>query len=95
MINEMLVNPDPFARSFTLEISCDQNLHAIVRLINSEDRIIKLFSWYLLKGANITNIDDILFTSSGKCRLDVINQHGELLHSIDVTQSDQDSSNTL
>ncbi len=64
-----------------------KHLHAIVRLINSEDRIIKLFSWYLLKGANITNIDDIVVTSSGKCRLDVINQHGELLHSIDVTQS--------
>lgn len=89
MIKEILVNPDPFTSSFTLEISSDQHLHAIVRLINSEDRIIKLFSWYLLKGANITNIDDILFTSSGKCRLDVINQHGELLHSIDVTQSDQ------
>lgn len=89
MITEVLVNPSPFKSSFTLEISCNQNLHAIVRLINAEDRIIKLFSWYLLKGANITNIDEILCTSSGRCRLDVINQHGELLHSIDVTQSKQ------
>jgi len=87
MIKEILVNPDPFTRTFTLEINCEQNLHAIVRLINAEDRIIKLFSWYLLKGANITNIDDINFTISGKCRLDVINQDGALLHSIDVTQS--------
>lgn len=87
MITEILVTPDPFTSSFTLEISCDQNLHAIVRLINSEDRIIKLFSWYLLKGANITNIDDILCNNGGKCRLDVIDKHGELLHSIDVTQS--------
>lgn len=94
MIKEILVNPDPFARKFTLEITCDQNLHAIVRLINSENRIIKLFSWYLLKGANITNIDDVLFTTGGKCRLDVINQHGDLLQSLDVTQSKQDDSNT-
>ena len=86
MITEILVNPSPFKSSFTLEISCNQNIHAIVRLINAEDRIIKLFSWYLLKGANITNIDEILSTTSGKCRLDVIDQHGELLHTIDVTQ---------
>ena len=87
MIKEVLVNPDPFTREFTLEISCSENLHAIVRLINADDRIIKLFSWYLLKGANITSIDDINFTVSGKCRLDVMNKEGKLLHTIDVTQS--------
>ncbi|NML23244.1 hypothetical protein HHL16_20365 [Pseudoflavitalea sp. G-6-1-2] len=87
MINEVLVNPDPFTNAFTLEINCNQNLHAIVRLINAEDRIVKLFSWYLLKGANITSIEDISSTVGGKCRLDVINQDGTLLHTIDVTQS--------
>lgn len=79
MINSILIKPSPFWQDFTLEVHVSSNGPAIFRLIGPDDRIIKIFRWYMVKGANITNIDEVVQSSEGPCRMQVIDQHGTLL----------------
>ena len=86
MITNVLVRPNPFSTSFTMEITCEQSKHTIVRLFNPEGRIIKMFSWFLIKGTNITNITELGLVKEGVCRLDILDNEGNLLHTLTIAK---------
>ena len=81
MITKVAVRPNPFNTVLTLDVSCDSNKHIIVRMFSEEGRIVKMFSWYLVKGSNITAINDLSSLSSGQYVIDIIDNEGSVLFS--------------
>lgn len=55
----IMIRPSYFFSSVVVEARCEQNTHAIVHLTNKSGKIVKMFGWYLLNGANITTINDL------------------------------------
>lgn len=88
MITEVLIQPNPFTTSFNLEITSEQSKHTIIRLFNPDGRITKMFSWFLVKGTNITNITDMKPGSTGTHRLDIIDNEGMQLFSAEIIKED-------
>jgi len=84
MITKVTVRPNPFTTVITLDISCAQNRNIIVRMFNEEGKIVKMFSWYLVKGTNVTAINDLDNVSSGTYALDIIDNEGTLLFSYEL-----------
>jgi ApbE superfamily uncharacterized protein (UPF0280 family) len=81
MITKVTVRPNPFHTVLTLDVSCDQNKQVIVRMFNEDGRIIKMFSWYLVKGTNVTAVNELGNLSSGQFVVDIIDNEGEILFS--------------
>ena len=81
MITKVTAKPNPFYTALTLDVTCEQNRHIIVRMFNEDGKIIKMFSWYLVKGTNITVINELGNLSSGTFLLDIIDNEGHTLYS--------------
>src|SRR4051794_36268713 len=59
MITKVTTRPNPFTRSITIDIVCDHSKHVIVRMTQVNGKIIRMFGWYLMKGTNITAINEL------------------------------------
>jgi hypothetical protein len=81
MITKVTVRPNPFHTVLTLDVSCDSNRNIIVRMFNDEGKIVKMFSWYLVKGTNVTAINDLGSLNSGTFLIDIIDNEGTVLFS--------------
>jgi hypothetical protein len=81
--NEMSMNvttrPNPFYTSVTLDITCEQNKFIIVRMFDEAGKIIKMLSWYVMKGSNVTSINELGTLSTGQYFLDIIDTDGLVL----------------
>lgn len=81
MITKVTVRPNPFNTVLTLDVSCESNRNIIVRMFSEEGKIVKMFSWYLVKGTNVTAINDLGNLSSGSFLIDIIDSEGTVLFS--------------
>src|SRR3712207_4561986 len=81
MITKVTVRPNPFNTVLTLDVSCDSNRNIIVRMFSEEGKIVKMFSWYLVKGTNVTAINELGNLSSGQFLIDIIDNEGSVLFS--------------
>jgi hypothetical protein len=81
MITKVTVRPNPFNTVLTLDVSCDTNRNIIVRMFSEEGKIVKMFSWYLVKGTNVTAINELGNLSSGQFLVDIIDNEGTVLFS--------------
>src|SRR5689334_24951611 len=52
VITKVLIRPNAFFTAITLDVASEQSRHAIVRMYNMEGRIVKMFSWFLVRGTN-------------------------------------------
>jgi len=86
MITKVTVRPNPFYTVLTMDVTCDQNRNIIVRMFNEEDRIVKMFSWYLVKGTNVTAINDLGNLTSGAFLIDIIDIEGTVLFSTQLAK---------
>ena len=86
MITKITVKPNPFSTTITLDISCDQSRHVIVRMSEKNGPIVKLFSWYLMKGTNVTAIQELKCIEDGNYIIDILDQEGAVLYSTDVVK---------
>lgn len=86
VITKVLVRPNPFFTAITLDVTSEQSRHTIVRMYDTEGHIIKMFSWFLVKGTNVTSINEINSLSEGTYHLDMIDNEGKLLYSTNVTK---------
>ena len=73
--------PNPFTTSITVDITCEYNRHVIVRLNDDYGKILKMLSWYLVGGSNITTINDLNELHSGNYHLDVLDGEGNIISS--------------
>ena len=76
---KVTTRPNPSFTSVTLDVTSDQNKHIIVRLFDEAGKIIKMLGWYVMKGSNVTSINDLNILSNGKYFLDIIDSEGTVL----------------
>lgn len=81
MIPKVIVRPNPFFTSITLDVTCSQGKHVIVRMFDEDEKIVKMFSWFLVKGINITNIGEVSLLPMGNYSLDIVDLEGDVLYS--------------
>ena len=81
MITKVTVRPNPFYTVLTLDVACDTNRSIIVRMFNEAGKIVKMFSWYLVKGTNVTSINELSNLENGLFLLDIIDNEGMVLFS--------------
>lgn len=81
MITKVTVRPNPFYTVLTLDVTCAANRNIIVRMFSEDGRIVKMFSWYLVKGTNITAINQLGNLENGLFLLDIIDNEGKVLFS--------------
>src|SRR5687768_7667752 len=81
MITKVTVRPNPFYTVLTLDVACDTNRSIIVRMFNEAGKIVKMFSWYLVKGTNVTSINELSNLENGLFLLDIIDNEGAVLFS--------------
>ena len=86
MITKVTVRPNPFYTVLTLDVACDSNRSIIVRMFNEAGKIVKMFSWYLVKGTNVTSINELSNLESGLFLLDIIDNEGSVLFSSKITK---------
>lgn len=86
MSMKVTTRPDPFHTSVTLEVSCEQNKHIIVRMFDEGGKIIKMLSWYVMKGSNVTSINELSVLSTGEYFLDIIDSDSNILFSTTITK---------
>jgi hypothetical protein len=86
MITKVTVRPNPFYTVLTLDVYCEQNRNIIVRMFNEDGRIVKMFSWYLVKGTNVTAINELGNLENGLFLLDIIDNEGNVLYSNKITK---------
>lgn len=79
MSMKVTTRPNPFYTSVTLDVISDQNKHIIVRMFDEAGKIIKMLSWYVMKGSNVTSINELSILSSGEYFLDIIDTEGTVL----------------
>ena len=81
MITKVTVRPNPFYTVLTLDVACETNRSIIVRMFNEAGKIVKMFSWYLVKGTNVTSINELSNLDNGLFLLDIIDNEGTVLFS--------------
>jgi hypothetical protein len=86
MITKVTVRPNPFYTVLTLDVFCEQNRNIIVRMFNEEGKIVKMFSWYLVKGTNVTAINELGNLENGKFVIDIIDNEGTVMFSTRLTK---------
>ena len=86
MITKVTAKPNPFSTTITLDVTCEQSRHIIVRMFDAEGKIIKMFSWYVVKGTNVTAINELRSVHSGFYLLDIIDHEGNVLFSTELTK---------
>lgn len=76
MINKLSAYPNPFLNNITIEISTDTDDHAILRLRERKGKIVRMFSWTILKGSNLCSLTDLDELPTGDYILDAVNEDG-------------------
>ena len=79
MSMKVITRPNPFFTAVTLDVTCDQNKHIIVRMFDEAGKIIKMLSWYVMKGSNVTSINELSILNNGQYFLDIIDSEGTVL----------------
>jgi hypothetical protein len=79
MSMKVTTRPNPFFTSVTLDVLCDQNKHVIVRMFDEAGKIIKMLSWYIMKGSNVTSINELSILNNGLYFIDIIDSEGTIL----------------
>src|SRR5687768_6760641 len=87
MITKVMTRPNPFYTSVTLEVLCDYSRHTIVRMADADGKIVKLFSWYLVKGSNVTTITEMGAMNAGGYVVDILDNEGNSLFNTTLTKA--------
>jgi len=86
MITKIVIRPEPFETYIALEITCVQSKHLIIRISDGQDRIVKMFSWFVVKGANVTTFNEMDSLTGGNYCLDIMDLEGEILFSTELVK---------
>ena len=87
LITKVNIRPNPFFTSITLEVISGQNKQVVVRMTNEDGKIIKLFGWYLLKGTNVTTINELSSLNNGEYTIDILGNDGVTLFNLPLKKA--------
>jgi hypothetical protein len=77
MITHVKISPNPFVSTLSLEVIVEVNASTIVRMLDNQQKIIKMMNWTLKKGTNTTSVEDLGSLPSGLYYLDIKNMEGQ------------------
>jgi hypothetical protein len=81
MATNVSVYPNPFETALSLEVFVEENEETIVRMVNNDQKIIKMLSWNLQKGTNKTSWDDLGSLPAGNYFVEIRNMEGKNMFS--------------
>ena len=81
------VSADQNTSSIIIDITSPDNRNTIVRMMNRERKIIKIYSWYLMKGRNITTIKNYDELDTGWYIFQIMKIGGDIIYSGRITLS--------
>jgi len=81
------VTADQGSSSIIIDITAPDNRNTIVRMMNRERKIIKIYSWYLMKGRNITTIKNYDELETGWYIFQIMKIGGDIIYSGRITLS--------
>ena len=87
LFTKVNLRPNPFFTSITLEVTSGQNRQVIVRMSDNTGQIMKLFGWYLLKGTNVTTMNELNSFQVGAYLVDILDNGGELLFTAQLNKA--------
>ena len=87
LFTKVNMRPNPFFTSVTLEVTSGQNKQVIVRMMNPEGQIVKLFGWYLLKGTNVTTMSELNGLHNGAYIMDILDNGGDMLFTTQLNKA--------
>ena len=79
MITQVKITPNPFVSSLSLEVNVEVQTSTIVRMLDDQQKIIKMMNWTLKKGTNTTSLDDLDSLPAGLYYVDLKNMDGQKL----------------
>ena len=81
------VTADQHTSSIIIDITSPDNRNTIVRMLNRDRKIIKIYSWYLMKGRNITTIKNYDQLETGLYIFQIMKIGGDIIFSGRITLS--------
>ncbi|MEO5998970.1 MAG: hypothetical protein ABIQ00_20025 [Chitinophagaceae bacterium] len=79
MSMQVSIYPNPFISSLSFEVIVENNVSAIVQMLDQDLKIIRMLSWLLKEGSNKTTIEDLEFLPAGTYYIDIKNHEGNNL----------------
>jgi mRNA-degrading endonuclease HigB of HigAB toxin-antitoxin module len=79
MVKKVITRPNPFNSFLTLNVTCELNRHVIVRISGEHGEIVSMFGWSMIKGTNITTINETDKLEPGTYHLCIMDQDGSEL----------------
>lgn len=79
MIKEVSLTRSVRCEGVTMKIECSRLLPVIVRVLNLSGRIVDAFSWQLVRGSNIAQIEGWPISQDKYYIVDIVDQEARLL----------------
>jgi hypothetical protein len=85
-VTQFMAHPNPFLSCITLEIATKEDGYSIIYLFDGDGKIVKMLTWELKKGINMTRLTDLDKLLNGLYFLDVLNEDGKIMHQLKVVK---------
>jgi Secretion system C-terminal sorting domain len=77
-------HPNPFLSSIRVEVTAEEEQHNIIRLFDATGKFIRIISWKLRRGTNISMLNNLDILSTGSYFLDIIDHNAHVLHKTEI-----------
>ncbi len=80
------IYPNPFSHRISLEISSEEKETVIVSLLSKSGSIIRMFSWPLKPGINVTSLDGLRNLPAGEYGIQFKDTSGNILNTVAINK---------
>lgn len=78
--NTLSIRPALVHDRLNVEMVMNNNQHVILRMIDNEEKVVRMIGWYLLRGTNATAIFDLEKLEAGEYRIDIMDTDGDIIN---------------
>ena len=82
--NTFTLRPAMVKDRLNIEMVMEYNQQVVLRMVNDEEKVVRMIGWYLLRGTNATALFDLEKLESGNYRIDVLDENGNLIHTASI-----------
>lgn len=79
--SSLSIRPALVQDRLNIEMVMNNNQHVILRMIDHEERVVRMIGWYLLRGTNATALFDLGKLAAGDYRIDIMDADGGIINS--------------
>lgn len=78
--SKMLAQPNPFLSAITVEFTSEREDQGVMRLSDSQGKIVKMLFWNFKKGMNVARLSNLDQLANGNYVLEIVDLQGQVLH---------------